>query len=546
MPTFIVTSPDGKEWEVDGPEGSTQEQAIEYIKSQWKPQAAPAETYDPTEGMSTAGKVAAGAGAGLTNLGRGARQILSNVPGLNSLDMFDPEKVQAEIDESRRLDAPLMDTTAGKVGNVAGMVIPSLAIPGASTALGATAVGAGMGALQPTSGEESRALNTVVGGVAGRAGKWAGDKLGGWVSNRLAQKTAETAARQSQDQVRNATLAAAQGEGYVVTPSQAGAGVGSRLLEGLSGKYKTEQLANIKNQKVTENIVRRALGLPKDSPITAEGLQAIRTAAYQTGYEPLKSAGIIATDKTYNAAMNNIASKYAGAARSFPDAVKSQITDLVDSYKVKFFDASDAMDAIKILREDASSAFRQGDNALGKASREIAKALEDKIERQLSYQGKDSAQMLKNFRDARVLMAKTHTVEDALQEGGGMVDPQKFARMLQRGEPLSGDLKKVAEFSNVFKEVSKLPKSGDANPLTVLDYATAGLGYNVNPATLAIPAARVAARYGILSQPYQKALVSPQYPTHAVNGLLSNVVNSRLLQSSFPGLVSGVALNWGQ
>lgn len=55
MPTFIVKSPDGKEYEVNAPEGATQEQAIEYVKnnrdkipvkSQSQPSAAPATTQE--------------------------------------------------------------------------------------------------------------------------------------------------------------------------------------------------------------------------------------------------------------------------------------------------------------------------------------------------------------------------------------------------------------------------------------------------------------------------------------------------------------------
>ena len=37
MPSYIVTAPDGKEYDVDTPEGATGEQALEYFKSQWQP-----------------------------------------------------------------------------------------------------------------------------------------------------------------------------------------------------------------------------------------------------------------------------------------------------------------------------------------------------------------------------------------------------------------------------------------------------------------------------------------------------------------------------
>ena len=42
MPTYEVTSPDGKTWEVNAPEGATQAQVLDYAKSQWSAQSKPA------------------------------------------------------------------------------------------------------------------------------------------------------------------------------------------------------------------------------------------------------------------------------------------------------------------------------------------------------------------------------------------------------------------------------------------------------------------------------------------------------------------------
>lgn len=42
MPSYEVTSPDGKTWEVNAPEGATQDQVLAYAKSQWSAQSKPA------------------------------------------------------------------------------------------------------------------------------------------------------------------------------------------------------------------------------------------------------------------------------------------------------------------------------------------------------------------------------------------------------------------------------------------------------------------------------------------------------------------------
>lgn len=130
-------------------------------------QAAPAETYDPTEGMSTTDKFLAGTGKAFADLGRGAGQLVGLTP-------------QEDIDEAKRLDAPLMRTTAGTVGNVTGNVaaaLPTVFIPGAQGLAGATLTGAGMGLIQPVASDESRVKNVAVGAGAGAAGVMAGRAL---------------------------------------------------------------------------------------------------------------------------------------------------------------------------------------------------------------------------------------------------------------------------------------------------------------------------------------------------------------------------------
>ena len=120
---------------------------------------APAMNVDPTEGMSTFEKLAAGAGKAVYDIGRGAGQML----GLVS---------DKDVAKARELDAPLMKTGAGMAGNIGGNILaslPALAIPGAQGVAGAALTGAGMAALQPTTADESRLKNMALGGAMGAA-----------------------------------------------------------------------------------------------------------------------------------------------------------------------------------------------------------------------------------------------------------------------------------------------------------------------------------------------------------------------------------------
>lgn len=125
--------------------------------------------FDPTEGMSTKEKVLAGIGKAFVDTGRGVGQLV----GLVS---------DQDVAEARKLDAPLMNTGAGKVGNFAGsmaVALPTVLIPGANTVTGAALIGAAQGAIQPTVGDESRITNAGIGAVAGAGGIMAGRAIKG-------------------------------------------------------------------------------------------------------------------------------------------------------------------------------------------------------------------------------------------------------------------------------------------------------------------------------------------------------------------------------
>lgn len=186
MAVFEITAPDGQTYEVEAPDHATEQQVMAYFRQEW--QKRQPEPVDPTEGMSTFDKVAAGAGKAVYDLGRG----LGQMAGLVSED---------DIRQARELDAPLMDTGAGVAGHVLGdvamMALPGGALKAAgqirnsermvragaelaspTTFKGAAAMGAAISGAQPVVGDESRGTNALQGAVAGAAGKLAGDVLG--------------------------------------------------------------------------------------------------------------------------------------------------------------------------------------------------------------------------------------------------------------------------------------------------------------------------------------------------------------------------------
>lgn len=149
MPTYKLQGPDGKVYTVEGPAGATADQLGAFVTQQATDRQkrvsdqveADRKLYDPTNGMSTFDKVMAGAGKAVHDTGQGLGQLLGATSRL-------------DVEDSRKLDAPLMNTGAGMTGNIAGNIAMTL-LPGG-------VVGAGGKALSkvPQAAELGQALMT--------------------------------------------------------------------------------------------------------------------------------------------------------------------------------------------------------------------------------------------------------------------------------------------------------------------------------------------------------------------------------------------------
>jgi len=276
--------------------------------------------------------------------------------------------------------------------------------------------------------------------------------------------------------VRDANLLAAQKEGYIVTPGSLDPTGANVVKERIAGKTHLEQLASIKNQATTDNLARKAAGLPENAALTPEVMKGIREAEYIKGYAPLKKLGNIAADDAYIDDLARIESTYTGPSKSFPEAVPDEVGKLISKYTVDNFDAADAVDVVKNLREQASANFRKGENALAKSQLDISTALEGQLARTLETSGDPKlANLLEQFKASRQRMAVSHTVEEAIRKGSGSVDAKKLARDIQNDKFMTGDLKTAAEFANTFPRVNVPPSMiGTPGAGTILGRSLSG------------------------------------------------------------------------
>jgi hypothetical protein len=485
--------------------------------------------YNATDDMSGTDRLLAGAGKAFVDAGRGVQQLstgIGNAVGLGRLmpDSFGDAEVERQrqgIADSRERDAALMDTTGGKVGNFAGnmaLAAPTAAIPGANTVTGAGAIGAGLGLIQPATSGQERLINTGMGAGLGAGGQYLGGKMLGAADDALRNRAAAASQRQSQNAVRDQTLKGALDEGYVVPPSTTNPTAMNTALESISGKAATQSAAAAKNQRVTNSLVKRDLGLADDAPLTRDTLKSVRQKA-GVAYRDIENAGNIVADQQYLDDLVDLVGGNSNVSKNFPGAKVSadqSVVDLADSLLQGDFTAKAALEYSKRLRSQSKDNFRSAYASggspekleLARAQWDAAGALEDVIERNLQSRGQGD--LAENFRKARVTIAKSHSAEAALNEGTGNIVASKLVNQLRKGKPMSGGFDTVAKFGSVApKAVAEPTQSGGVSALSAA-LAAGGVGLG-QPGIVALPVARLLTRHALLSKRLQARRALPNY-----------------------------------
>lgn len=558
--------------DVDFPDEMTSDQIKSIIKRKFPLMGS--SRPDPTEGMSTSEKFLAGAGSSLAKMGRGIGQRL----GLVS---------EEDVAEARRLEQPLMQAGTeklppiqsgklgvhagqkertvsgpGAAGAIAGEILPLAAVstflPEANTILGSTALGASRGAIEPTAEGESVAKNVATGAAAG--GLPVAALKGASMATRAlkGRSTIKGAEEAAANKVRDADIKEAKDVGYKLTPTQLGQGGVARAAEGLSGSAKMEKLASVKNQKVTNRLVKndlsdsmKDLGLKPlpNTPVTTKTLEDIRSQA-ATYYNEVDKIPAINWDPKFDRSVKLLSMKSTGGAVSHP--AEKAVDDLIGQLTSHpQWDGKSLRSDVTRLRElsktNYSAAERAGGDAektaLARVQDHAADLLEQLAERNL-HQNKLPADTITNFRKARQLMAKTYTVENALNETTGDVSAKTLGRMLDKGKPLTGGLRKAARFARAFEGSARdVAHIRDPSEFGYGDLLLGGLGGAAthmatgNVAGLAALAARPTARHLMLSEIGQR---QPSYGPGLTLRLSDAAARSKTLRRLSPATAIGL------
>jgi ribosomal protein L29 len=418
--------------------------------------------------------------AGTAGAGGAAANVLSKVPRLASA-------------------APLLEAirTGGMSANGAGMLTRATG--------GAIGGGISAGLINP----EDAATGAVIGAAAPGVISLAGN-LGKSIGEKAAATRAENIAKFNRGAPMRETLSQSIDAGYVVPPNMVNPSTKNAIIESFSGKQATSQIASVRNQDVTEKLVRQSLGLADDAPLSKSALEQIRKVeggAY-------KRVGELSPASEYD------------------------------------------LEALKTARNEAQGWFNAynrsaspTDLAKAKDFRDTAEMLEMRLESHAKDAGKES--LIPALREARKQIAKTYTVERALNDATGTVNAKVIGRMFDKGKPLSDGLDIVGRFASGFPNIAQAPQqmgSPAAHNLRSMASMLAGGGGlaaagPMGLAAAALPfAAGPASRSLMFRQGTQQALANQSAPTLGrmgqMGGLLADPELQMLLARSAPATAS--------
>src|ERR1019366_2491950 len=262
-------------------------------------------------------------------------------------------------------------------------------------------------------------------------------------------------------------IRAAHDAGYVLTPKAAQAGLGARIAESAAGSARLAQGLSARNAENTARLARADVGLPDDVPATPEATAGIRKTAGQA-YAAVQDVGPFENDAQYGKDLDTIAAPIEKAAVDYPDSkladhpLLSTIEGLRTDGPVN---TGSAIEMVKQLRSKSDVAFRAGDKNLGNQYRAVAGAVDNSMDRALGRMadaGNDPelTGAVDKYRAARVTIAKTYLLDDAMDGKPGEVNAKVYGRALDSGTPLTGPALQIANFAKQFGDEGLAAKKG--------------------------------------------------------------------------------------
>lgn len=237
---------------------------------------------------------------------------------------------------------------------------------------------------------------------------------------------------------------AARRVGLSVNLAEANPNIATKLAVGSTGQS-TVNLKNAKQNLVQLNkIAREDMGLPENTPLTAEAFDKAASAHYKP-YDEIRKIGTMQAPDEVVGQLGKL--KLDPLSTSSPEkaAKVNAIVDRTIDQVSQGLSGENVLGQIRGFRKDASRTLKNPnaspiDVDVAEAQLGIANSLENLIEANIK-----NPKALDEFRAARTAIAKVRDWEQATSIGTKQVDPAQLAKMLEKGKPLSGTLADVAE-----------------------------------------------------------------------------------------------------
>lgn len=316
-------------------------------------------------------------------------------------------------------------------------------------------------------------------------------------------------------------------EGATLPPTQVNPSFINKLIEGISGKQQTSQIASVKNQQLINEQARKALNLAPDVEITPQVLQQFR-AEKGLAYDALRANPTYYADKSFFAELNKETSRL----QNMKALDVSSELKLLNNLKQMNFNGDELVESIKRLRDSAqtnsSPLANARDKDLGRAQKFAAQQLEALAERNLT--NFNQPDVMANFKQARQDIAKSYTIEKALNATTGNVSGADLGNLARKGKIVPAELQTLANaagaYPTAFQNVARI---GSVPGFSPLDIGTAGIASAAsgNPAVLLSAATRPTLRSVAVSPMFQRNMLPSSQPQ--APGLLNQITSNPLL-----------------
>lgn len=296
---------------------------------------------------------------------------------------------------------------------------------------------------------------------------------------RLAQKES---IRKGNASFEDETWLKAHQAGYLLDPEISNPSAINKTTKAVAGQSQLQNTASKYNQSVTDKLSRQAIGLPEGVPL-----------------ESLELAALAERE----------AAPYRELSRISPTAEAA-----VEKWKESNFQAKKFWRAFSAGANEGNPEIFDRAIAAQKAA-EAAQTIMEAEAKKSTNPG-----LFRDIQDARIKLAKIHTVSSATNKGSASVDARVIGGMLGAGVPLTDELETIGRLQQAMPQVMGAPtQSTTAGKLgrgSAYAGTIAGGAFLGGPTGAAIGAGAgmaspMLAKKAALSSPYQRFLTMPRY-----------------------------------